>query len=36
MARHDLRQVAIEAKVAEYDSQTGEFQYKIVDEDSSM
>jgi hypothetical protein len=36
MARHDLRQVAIEAKVAEYDSQTGEFKYKIVDEDSSM
>jgi hypothetical protein len=36
MMKHDLQQVAIEAKVAEYDSQTGEFKYKIVDEDSSM
>jgi hypothetical protein len=27
---------AIESKVGEYDSQTGVFQYKIVDEDSSM
>ena len=35
-AKHDLREAAIKAKVAEYDSQTGEFQYKIMDEDSSM
>lgn len=35
MARHDLRQAAIKAKVAEYDSQTGEFKYIIMDEDST-
>jgi hypothetical protein len=29
MMKHDLQNLAIEAKVAEYDSQTGEFQYKI-------
>ena len=29
MARNDLRQAAIKAKVGEYDPQTGEFQYKI-------
>jgi hypothetical protein len=33
LARIDLREAAIEAKVAEYDSQTGVFQYKIVEED---
>jgi len=32
----EYERVAIEAKVAEYDSQTGVFQYKIMDEDSSM
>jgi hypothetical protein len=36
LARIDLREAAIRAKVAEYDTQTGEFKYKIVDEDSSM
>jgi hypothetical protein len=36
LARIDLREAAIKAKVAEYDSKTGEFKYKIVDEDSSM
>lgn len=36
LARIDLREAAIEAKVAEYDSQTGVFKYKIMDEDSSM
>ena len=34
--KQDLQRVAIEAKIGEYDSQTGEFQYKIMDEDSSM
>lgn len=33
LARIDLREAAIKAKVAEYDSQTGVFQYKIVEED---
>jgi hypothetical protein len=33
MMKHDLQQVAIEAKVAEYDSQTGVFQYKTMEED---
>ena len=33
MMKHDLQQVAIEAKVAEYDSQTGVFQYKILEGD---
>ena len=28
MMKHDLQNLAIEAKVAEYDSQTGKFQYK--------
>ena len=35
MAKHSLQQLAIESKVAEYDSQTGVFKYKIVDEDST-
>jgi hypothetical protein len=30
LARIDLREAAIKAKVAEYDSQTGEFKYKIL------
>ena len=36
MARNDLRQAAIKAKVGEYDSQTGDFKYNIMDEDSTM
>lgn len=36
LAGIEYERVAIEAKVAEYDSQTGEFQYKIMDEDSTM
>ena len=36
LARIDLRENAIKAKVAEYDSQTGEFKYKIMDEKSGM
>ena len=35
LARNDLRQAAIKAKVAEYDSQTGEFKYKIMDGNST-
>jgi hypothetical protein len=35
MMKHDFQQAAIEAKVAEYDSQTGEFKYIIMDEDST-
>lgn len=31
MARSDLREAAIKAKVAEYDSQTGQFKYKILE-----
>ena len=33
MMKHNLQQAAIEAKVGEYDSQTGVFQYKKVEED---
>ena len=33
MMKQDLQQVAIEAKVAEYDSQTGVFQYKTMEGD---
>ena len=33
LAGMEYERVAIEAKVAEYDSQTGVFQYKIVEED---
>lgn len=36
LARIDLREAAIKAGVAEYDSQTGDFKYKIMDENSSM
>lgn len=32
MMKHDLQNLAIEAKVGEYDSQTGEFKYKILEE----
>lgn len=32
--KHDFQQVAIEAKIAEYDSVTGEFQYKIPEENN--
>ena len=35
MTEYDLRRVAIEAKVAEYDSQTGEFKYIIMDKAST-
>lgn len=35
MMKHDLQNLAIEAKVAEYDSQTGKFKYIIMDEDST-
>lgn len=33
MMKHDLQQVAIEAKVGEYDSQTGVFKYKVIEGD---
>jgi hypothetical protein len=33
LGQMELQRVAIEAKVAEYDSQTGVFQYKKVEED---
>lgn len=36
MMKHDLQNLAIEAKVGEYDSQTGDFKYKIMDEKSGM
>lgn len=36
LARIDLREAAIKAGAAEYDSKTGEFKYKIMDENSSM
>ena len=35
MMKHDLQNLAIEAKVGEYDSQTGDFKYNIMDEDST-
>lgn len=31
--KSDFREAAIKAKVGEYDSQTGEFQYKILEGD---
>ena len=34
--KSDFREAAIKAKVGEYDSQTGDFKYTIMDEDSSM
>lgn len=33
MMKHDLQQLAIEAKVGEYNPQTGVFQYKTMEED---
>jgi hypothetical protein len=32
MMKHDLQNLAIEAKVAEYDSQTGKFKYNITED----
>jgi hypothetical protein len=36
LAGNEYEARAIESKVGEYDSQTGVFQYKIMDENSSM
>ena len=33
LGKMELQRVAIEAKVAQYDSQTGEFKYKILEGD---
>jgi hypothetical protein len=33
MMKHDLQQLAIEAKVGEYNPKTGVFQYKTMEED---